>query len=492
MARSYDLWIDGRSSKTGGSIDRHSPAHGGLLARFAEGTKDDVDRAIAAARRSFEGREWQDAPGSKKAGVLNAWADLIAANLEKLAVMEAEESGKPIRFARGEIAWAVDMTRYAGGLAWQLTGNAFTNLGDSALGLVTREPRGVVGMIVPWNFPLITLMQKLPFALAVGCSTVIKPSELTSSTALEVAAMATDAGMPAGVINIVTGYGETVGEALSTHAGLDMISFTGSTRVGEQIGRNQGSRIGRVALELGGKGANIVFADADIDAALDGVLFGMVLNQGEECCAGSRLIIDRSIAEGFTQKLAERARRVRVGMPLDEDSDISALVSERQLNSVLRHIAIGKDEGCRLVTGGARLMDVGRNKGFFVAPTIFAEVNPDATIFREEIFGPILTVTAFGSEEEAIDLANDTHYGLANGFWTKDVDKVHRVSRRLRSGTVYVNTYLETSVQLPFGGYKKSGVGRELGLEGLLEFTETKSTFIKLGGRQPSLPHTIA
>ncbi len=492
MTRTYDLWINGSWAKpTGGSIERTSPAHGGLLARFAEGSKTDVDEAVGAARRAFDARQWSDLPGNRKAALLNAWADLIAAKAEELAVMEAEESGKPVRFARMEVATAVDLARYAGALAWQIKGDAFTNLGENAVGLVTREPRGVVGMIVPWNFPLITLMQKLPFALAAGCTTVIKPSELTSGTALEVAALAGEAGVPAGVINVVTGFGDVVGEALSTHDGIDMISFTGSTKVGKRIARNQGDRIGRIGLELGGKGADVVFADADIEAALDGVLFGMVLNQGEECCSGSRLIVEQGIAETFTRRLAARAERVRVGLPLDETSDISALITERQMESVLRHIGTGKDEGCRLVTGGDRLMDGGRDKGFFVAPTIFADVQPSATIFREEIFGPVLTVSTFADEEEAITLANDTNYGLANGFWTKDVDKVHRVSRRLRSGTVYVNTFLESAMQLPFGGYKQSGIGREMGLEGLLEFTETKSTFIKLGARDPALPHTV-
>ncbi len=493
MSRNYDLWIDGAWSKpeNGGSIERHSPAYGALLGQFGDGSSGDLNRAVAAARRAFEQRTWVDLPGSRKAAALQAWADLMARDAEKLAIIEAEEASKPIRFARGEIATAIEFTRYAAALAWQLKGDAYTNLGSRSVGLVTREARGVVGIIVPWNFPIITLMQKLPFALAAGCTTVIKPSELTSGTALEVAALATEAGLPDGVINVVTGTGETVGEALSTLADVDMISFTGSTRIGKRIARNQADRIGRVSLELGGKGADIVFADAYIESALDGVLFGMVLNQGEECCAGSRLIIARSIAEDFVARLAARARRVRVGLPLDETSDISALISERQMDSVLRHVAIGLDEGGRLVTGGSRMTEGGLDKGYFVAPTIFDAVTPDMTLFREEIFGPVLTVTSFDTVDEAVELANDTRYGLANGFWTKDVDKVHQVSRRLRSGTVYVNTFLDGAPQLPFGGFGESGIGREMGLEGLLEFTEVKSTFIKLGAREPALPHTV-
>jgi betaine-aldehyde dehydrogenase len=493
MARTYDLWINGRWTKasTGALIDRTSPAHGELLARFAEGSRQDVDHAVEVARRTFDRRAWSDLPGNAKALLLSAWADLIGAKAEELAKIEAEESGKPIRFARSEVAWSIDLVRYAAALAWQLKGDVFTNLGADALGLVTREPRGVVGMIVPWNFPIITLMQKLPFALAAGCTAVIKPSEMTSGTALEVAALAKVAGIPDGVINVVTGLGETVGEAISGHPEIDMISFTGSTAVGKGIARNQAARIGRIGLELGGKGANIVFADADIEAALDGVLFGIILNQGEECCAGSRLLVEKSLAQTFTARLVARAKKVRIGVPLDETADMSALISEKQMNAVLARIALGKEEGGRPIVGGGRLTDGGRDRGFFVEPTIFDNITPQMTLFREEVFGPVLTVTTFGCEEEAIALTNDTLYGLANGFWTKDIDKVHRVSRRLRSGTLYVNTYLETAMQLPFGGYKQSGVGREMGLDGLLEFTEIKSTFIKLGERKPALPHAV-
>lgn len=493
MARTYDLWIDGRWAKasTGRLIDRTSSAHGGLVASFAEGGREDADNAVKVARRTFDQRAWSDLPGNAKASLLTAWADLIAAKAEELAQIEAEESSKPIRFARGEVAWSIDIVRYAAALAWQIKGDAFTNLGPDAIGLVSREPRGVVGMILPWNFPLVTVMQKLPYALAAGCTVVIKPSEMTSGTTLEVAALAKAAGIPDGVINVVTGSGEVIGDALSTHPQVDMISFTGSTAVGKMIARNQAGRVGRVGMELGGKGANIVFADADIEAALDGVLLGFVLNQGEECCAGSRLLVEKSIAESFVTRLAARTKKVRIGLPLDETADMSALISEKQMNAVLARIALGKEEGGRTIVGGGRLTDSGRERGFFVEPTIFDNITPQMTLFREEIFGPVLTVTTFDGEEEAIALANDTLYGLASGFWTKNVDRVHRVSRRLRSGTLYVNTYLETAMQLPFGGFKQSGIGREMGLEGLLEFTEIKSAFIKLGERTPALPHTV-
>ncbi|EJT86057.1 aldehyde dehydrogenase [Pseudomonas putida S11] len=392
---------------------------------------------------------------------------------------------------RVEVLWSAELTRYAASLAWNIQGEAYSHLGDNKLGLVTHEARGVVGLIVPWNFPMVCLFQKLPYALAAGCPVVIKPSELTSGTALEVAKLAAEAGFPAGLINVVTGTGAQVGDRLTRHPDVSMISFTGSTRVGKQIAATAASDLTRVALELGGKAANVVFADADLDAALDGVLFGVILNQGEECVAGTRLLIEESVAEEFVAKLIERSKRVVVGLPLDAETQVGALIHAQHMESVLNYIEIGKQEGARLVYGGDRLTANGLDKGYFVGPTIFTEVKPEHRIFREEIFGPVLTVTTFKTVEEAITLANDTEYGLGNGLWTKDVDKAIKVSQKLQSGTVFVNTYLETSPQLPFGGFKKSGYGRENGVDGLREFMETKSTFIKMGERAPVLPNTV-
>jgi acyl-CoA reductase-like NAD-dependent aldehyde dehydrogenase len=346
-------------------------------------------------------------------------------------------------------------------------------------------------MIVPWNFPLVTLFQKLPFALAAGCTAIIKPSELTSGTALEVAALAREAGLPDGVINVITGTGAAVGEAMSKHPGIDMVSFTGSTVVGKHIAKNAADTVKHVALELGGKAANVVFADADLDAALDGVLFGTILNQGEECVAGTRLLIEESVAPEFVQKLVERAKRVVVGLPLDDRTDVGALIHEEHMQKVLDYIRIGKEEGAALAIGGNRVTSNGLDKGYFVDTTIFTNVTREMRIFREEIFGPVLTVTTFRNVDEAVELANDTNYGLGNGLWTKDIDKAISVSQRLRSGTVFVNTYLESAPQMPFGGFKESGVGRENGLDGLLEYTEVKSTFIKMGKRSPALPDTL-
>jgi betaine-aldehyde dehydrogenase len=489
--RVYGNWVNGAWAETDRKVERNSPAHGRLLARFAQSNENDVGAAIEAARNAFDNRSvWSALPGSERAKALGRWVELMTRNLDKLALIEAEEVGKPIRFAKAEAEWSIELTRYAAALAWQIPGDLVSNIGDANLGFVTREPRGVIGMITPWNFPLVTLFQKLPFALAAGCTVVIKPSELTSGSTLEIASLAKEAGIPDGVVNVVTGSGRTVGEMLTGHRKIDMISFTGSTAVGIRIAQRAAEQVKRVGLELGGKAANIVFADADLDAALDGILLGYILNQGEECVQGTRLLVESTIAEEFLERLVERSKKIRLGLPSDEQADVGALIHEKHMEQVLSYIQSGIDEGATLLLGGNRVTENGLGKGFYVAPTIFSNVTPNMKIFREEIFGPVLAVTPFDTADEAIALANDTNYGLGNGVWTKDIDKALRVSRELRSGTVYVNTFLETSVQMPFGGFKESGIGRENGLDGLLEFTEVKSTFIKLGRRSHALPHT--
>ncbi len=488
--RNYSHWIDGAAAEPcGGSrIERTSPAHGRSLASFAAGNAADVDRAASAAARAQA--RWADVTGIDRAAALNRLADLVIRDAQRLAEIEAEEVGKPIRDALGELRHAANLTRYAAALAWEIPGRAQSHHGPSALGLVTYEPKGVVGMITPWNFPAVTLFQKLPYALAAGCAAVIKPSEMTSGTTLEIARLALEAGLPDGLVNVVTGPGADVGAPMVEHPLIDMISFTGSTRIGTKIGEACARRVKRAALELGGKAANIVFADADFDDALDGVLLGAVLNQGEECVAGTRLVIEESIAKRFTEALAERAGRLRVGLPLDPATDIGAVIHEGHMNSVLGHIETARREGARVVTGGVRLTDGELSKGYFVAPTILDGVTPDMAYFREEVFGPIVSVTTFRTADEAVALANDTVYGLGNGIWTKDLDKALQVSKRLKSGTVWVNTYLDGAPQMPFGGYKSSGLGRENGLEGLTEYMEVKSTFIRLGKRQKALAHT--
>jgi len=489
--RQYGHFIDGREhTGTGAMIERRCPGDGALVAAFAAGTAQEVDAAVTAAEKACARRIWSDTPATERARILHRWADLINAQLEPLARIEAEESGKPIRFARDEVHWSAELARFAASLAQTRSGDAISDLGGNALGLVSQEPAGIVGMIVPWNFPLVTLFQKLPFALAAGCTTVIKPSEMTSGTALEVASLAAEAGIPAGVINVVTGTGAMVGESILQDARIRVVSFTGSTRVGRKIGAVVGGRLGRVALELGGKAANLVFADADLDAAADGVLFGAILNQGEECAAGTRLLVEERIAADFVAELIKRAGKVRVRHPLDEEGDIGALIHKAHLDSVLAHIRRAQADGATLACGGERLGDGAFADGFYLPATILTGVTPTMPVFREEVFGPVLTVTPFATRDEAIALANDTEYGLANGVWSQNVNTIHAVARQLHSGTVYANTYLETSPQLPFGGVKHSGLGREMGLRALEQFSETKSTFLRLGKRPFSLEHT--
>lgn len=491
--REYQNWIDGQSvaPTTGDYIERVSPADGTILAKFPQSGHEDVEKAVEVAQKLHISGQWSNVAASERAKILNKFAELIELNSEMLAKIEAEEVGKPIIYARGEVLWAVEIVRFAASLAWQIPGEAHTHLGEDKIGLVTREARGVVGLIVPWNFPLVCLFQKLPYALAAGCPVVIKPSEFTSGTALEIVRLAKEAGFPDGLINVVCGKGSIIGDALTRHPDITMISFTGSTSVGKIIARVAADDMTRVALELGGKAANVVFADADFEAALDGVLFGVMLNQGEECVAGTRLIIEESIAERFVQQLVERAKKVVIGHPLHEESQIGPMIHQQHFNKVVEYIEIGKNEGATLILDGSKPQGNNLGDGFYIGPTIFTNVKETDRIFQEEIFGPVLTVTTFNTEEQAIALANNVEYGLGNGLWTKDVDKALNMSKKLQSGTVFVNTYLETATQLPFGGYKQSGYGRENGVDALLEYMEVKSTFIKLGTRVPVLPNTI-
>jgi betaine-aldehyde dehydrogenase len=480
--RTYKHWIGGAPAEPSSALttERRSPYNGEALATFALGGPEDVDAAVKAARHAFDHGPWRSVAGGERAEILNRLANLIQANADDLAAIEADESGKPIGAARGEIDFGTELLRYAASLAWNIPGRAMTHNGPGKLGLVLHEPRGVVGLVTPWNYPVVCLLMKLPFVLAAGCAVVIKPSEFTSGTTLEIASLAAQAGVPPGILNVVTGTGAGVGEALTMHRGIDMISFTGSTAVGKRILQNAADTIKRVSLELGGKGANIVFADADLEAAVEGALQGFIINQGEECCAGGRLLVESSIADEFLSRLVERSKTVRLGDPRDPLTEMGPLIHEAHVERVLGYIEKGKQEGATLMAGGERLKEGAFGKGCFVPPTIFTNIKPEMTIFREEIFGPVVAVTTFGAVDEAIEIANSTNYGLANGIWTSNLDKAMTMIQQLRSGMVYVNCYLQTIAQLPFGGMNESGLGREQGIEGLLEFMEVKSAFIKL------------
>lgn len=478
--RKYGLWIAGKwiEPASGQTYSRRSPATSELVATFALAGPTEVEDAAAAAHSTFLKGSWRNMAGSARAKVLNHWADLLDADKERLARIEAGEVGKVISAARGEVEWAIELIRYAASLAWNLPGRLVNHEGNDKLGLVTQEPFAVVAMIVPWNYPIVTLFQKLPFALAAGCSVVIKPSELTAGTALECALLAQKAGIPDGVINVVPAVGETVGNVICDSPFIDMISFTGSTRVGSLLASRAGKKVKKVALELGGKGANVVFDDADIDAAVDGALFGFTANQGEECCAGGRLFIQESIFDEFVDRLSVKAQALKIGN--SDDASIGALIHKDHFDRVIGYIENAQKEGAELVSGGKRPDEKSLANGFFIEPTILTNVKPEMTIFREEVFGPVVCAIPFQTEAEVVDLVNDTNYGLANGVWTSDLSRALSVSRRIKSGTVYVNAYLESVPQLPFGGMKDSGMGRENGPEGLLEFMETKSIYVKL------------
>jgi acyl-CoA reductase-like NAD-dependent aldehyde dehydrogenase len=485
--RSYKQFVGGQfvDSSSGAFIERRSPADGRLVARYPDGTAEDVDLAVEAARTAFEEGPWPRMSGLERAECLNRLADLIRDHRERLIRIEVEEVGKPIRFARGDIDGAIGLTRYAAALGMQMAGTTYTNLGEQKTALLLREPIGVVAMVIPWNFPALILAQKVPFALAAGCTAVLKPSEFTSGSALEIAALAAEAGVPAGVFNVVSGYGATAGDHLTAHPGIDFVSFTGSTRTGSRIVSNTAGNLVKSSVELGGKSANIVFADADLDAAADGALMGVFFNNGECCIAGSRLFVQASIADQFIEKVVKRSRKVKVGDPFADDTDIGALIDEKHLEKVAGFVRSGVEEGAKLLLGGKPAAGL---PGQFHEATIFDEVQPRMTIFREEIFGPVLSITRFETLDEAVRLANDTAYGLSNYVWSRNIDTVLTVAKRLKSGWVQANTAISGAPQLPLTGVKRSGFGYEMGQAGFEEFTQLKTLFIHTGPRIPVFP----
>ena len=484
QVRTYGHLIDDAELTGEEWIDRVSPGTGELVARFANGSAEDAGAAVAAARVAFDEGPWPWLSGTERARILLAIAGAMRTEAERLARIDAEEVGKPIKLARAEIGAAADLFEFAGSLAHTEHGDAVTNLGPNHTAMVLREPVGVAALIAPWNFPALIYSQKVPFALGAGCTMVVKPSEFTSGTAIEIARLATEAGLPPGVLNVVTGYGNTVGQALVESPDVDFVSFTGSTATGKRIGAAAAQTCKRVSLELGGKGANIVFADADLEDAVDGALFSVFFNTGQCCCAGSRLLVQETIADEFLSELTRRARQLRVGEPHDERADLGAMIHEGHAQKVLDYIASGSEQGAELLAGGRRMSGDGV-RGIFIEPTVFDRVGPAMRIFREEIFGPVLAVTRFAEVEDAIRIANDTSYGLGNSVWTKNLDTALVVARRVRAGTVWVNTTIDARPQLPFGGVKGSGHGREMGQAGFEEFTQPKTCLFHIGKRTP-------
>src|SRR5271169_1659554 len=469
-------WVDGSKH-----FDTINPATGEVLTQIAEASAEDVDRAIEAARKAFEDRTspWRKMSASERGRVIWHLADLIEKNIDELAELETLDNGKPIFESRYvDMPMVVDVLRYYAGLATKIHGETVNTL-ETAFTYTLREPVGVVGLIVPWNYTLLLASWKVGPALACGNTIVWKPASLTSLTTLRFGKLAIEAGVPAGVLNIVTGPG-AVGRAMVKHPGIDKIAFTGSTAVGQDIMRSAADTVKRITLELGGKSPNIVFADSDIDNAVKGAITGIFYGKGEVCNAGSRLFLESKVKDEFTEKLAARAAKMRPADPLDPKTRMGAIVSQEQMQTVLGYIEAGKKEGAKLVAGGNRV-SVDGGKGFFIEPTIFRDVRNDMKIAREEIFGPVLATLSFDDLDQVIDQANNNPYGLASAVWTRDVKKAHVVSRRLKAGTVWINTYGLMDAALPFGGYKSSGFGRELGMRALESYTESKTVWMNLG-----------
>ncbi|MGW2748475.1 aldehyde dehydrogenase [Streptomyces sp. NPDC001450] len=457
-----------------------SPRDGQTLTEVADARQAEVDHAVAAARRAFDSGPWPRLAPAERGRVLLRIAELLEEQREKLALTVTLEMGKPITDAYAiELRAAINTFRWYGQLADKLTDES-PHTAPDALALVTREPAGVVGAVVPWNFPLTLASWKLAPALAAGCTVVLKPSESSPLSALLLGRIGTEAGLPPGVLNVVTGFGPTAGRAIGLHPDVDVLAFTGSTAVGRHFLRySADSNLKRVWLELGGKSPNIVLPDApDLDRAAATAAWGIFFNQGEMCTAPSRLLVHSSIAERVTEAVVQRARELRVGDPLDPATEMGALVGEAHLDRVLDHITTAGAEGARLRTGGARTL--AESGGSYLSPTVFDRVGPGTRLAREEIFGPVLSVLAFDGLDEAVRLANATEYGLAAGLWTSDLSTAHRVSRALKAGTVWVNCYEEGDLTVPFGGTKQSGNGRDKSAHALEKYTELKTTWIQL------------
>ncbi|WP_127143984.1 aldehyde dehydrogenase family protein [Pelagibacterium montanilacus] len=480
--RRYSQLVDGKSGEamSGERFERRSPAHGVVVGNYPLADVADAHAAVAAARNAFDTGPWPRMSARERSEILLVISERIAGNAEELAMMDVLESGKPISQARGEMAGAVDLWRYAAGQARSLHGSVPAGLGQHMLGLIEREPVGVVAMITPWNFPFVILSQKLPFALAAGCTVALKPSELTPGSSLRLGEMLKDAGLPDGVVNIVVGYGNTVGQTFAEHDDVDMISFTGSTQVGKSVVRAAAGNLKKVALELGGKNPQIVCADADLDAAADAAVFGVFFNVGQCCNSSSRLIVERSVAKRFEEKLAELTARVPVGDPLDPETRVGAIINDAQMEKIEGYLKGAIEAGANPLCGAERIK---ANAGLYYAPTLMSGVTRDMKIAREEVFGPVLSILTFETLDEAIGIANDTHYGLSAGIWTSDHDRALIAARDLRAGTVWVNCWMDGFSEMPFGGVRQSGLGREQGAQAIEEFTEQKSVLFHRGPR---------
>src|SRR5246127_1194123 len=476
--KTYQNYVNGQwvSSSTGETFPVFDPSTEEVIAHVAAASASDVDKAVKAARAAFDSGPWPATTAQDRGRILFKLAEKIRQNQPMLAELESRNTGKPIVEAEYDIGDVATCFEYYGGLANKVNGSVMP-VPANALSFTMREPIGVAGQIIPWNYPLLMAAWKLAPAIAAGCTCVLKPAEQTPLTALEFANWLEEAGLPPGVVNIVNGYGESAGAALVAHPEGDKSAFTGSAAVGKIIVKSAADTLKRVTLELGGKSPNIFFPDADWEAAVDGALFGVFINQGEVCSAGSRILVEKKIYPKFVEAMTEKAKRIKLGAPLERETKMGPLVSKEQYDRVTSSPQVGKTEA-KVAIGGGRPKQFG--KGYYVEPTIFYDVENSARIAREEIFGPVASVIPFDGESEAIRIANDTPYGLAAAVWTRDIYKAFRVVKSLRAGIIWVNHMQPTYVEAPWGGYKQSGFGRELGPWGLEEYLETKQVFVNL------------
>lgn len=468
-------WVGAASGKTFTSVD---PSTGEPLATIAEGDKADIDLAVKAARRAFEEGPWSKMTPSERGRIIWKIGDLIEKNREELAELETLDNGKPISISRvADVPLAADLFRYMAGWATKIEGTTIPiSAGNQFLAYTRREPIGVVGQIIPWNFPLLMAAWKIGPALATGCTIVLKPAEQTPLSALRLGELALEAGVPAGVLNIVTGYGETAGAALAAHPDVDKVAFTGSTEVGRLIVHAAAGNLKKVTLELGGKSPNVVFDDADLPSAISGAANAIFFNHGQCCCAGSRLFVEDKIFDKVVEGVSESAKKIRIGPGMNPKTNMGPLVSEEQFQRVCGYMEAGLNEGAKAVVGGKKL----EGKGYFVEPTVLVDTTPQMKVVREEIFGPVVTAMPFKSIDEIAAEANNTNYGLAAGIWTRDIGKAHALANKIKAGTVWINCYNVFDAAMPFGGYKQSGWGREMGKQSLELYTEVKSVCARI------------
>jgi aldehyde dehydrogenase (NAD+) len=477
LARPQQLLIDGRRvpSVSGRTFQSLNPATEQVIATIAEGNEEDVNRAVAAARRAFEG-PWRTMRAAERGHILLKWAELLKKHVDEIAELESLDAGKPIAAVlRQDFPAAIDTLIYYAGWADKISGEVISTR-DDALTYTVREPVGVVAAIVPWNFPLMIGMWKLAPALACGCTVIMKPAELTSLSALRIGELALEAGLPPGVLNIVSGPGRTVGEALVNHPDVDKVTFTGSPGVGRGIMKGAAGNFKRVSLELGGKSANVIFDDADLDAASKAAAAGIFFNAGQVCSAGSRVLVQEKAYDEVVERLTARAKSIRMGDPSDRATALGPVISEKQMKAILGYVDVGQKEGASLTTGGERV----GSRGYFISPAVFANVQHEMRISQEEIFGPVVSVIKFKDEADALRIANGTAYSLAAGVWSCDMGRVQRFAKRARAGTVWINTFGYTDVRLPWGGERDSGLGREHGTAAIENFTEPKAVWMNL------------